>query len=154
MTTLNVMCGCPGSGKTYYVKTHAQPEDLVVSRDAVRASMITSGVPYFSQEAEVFNEYCSQINAGIGKYDVIWADATHLNHKSRWKLLYNIEREKFDKIVFICMETPLEECLKRNANKPSSERTPESALRNMAHSYRRPVTSDFLSLNVEIKVIF
>lgn len=153
MTVLKVMCGIPAAGKTHYIKTHAKPEDLVVSRDKIRQSFLTSGLAYFSKEPEVFAEFCNQINSGIHKYSTIWVDATHLNNKSRWKLLFNIDRFAFEKIVFICVETPIEECFKRNAARPDISRVPESAMKSMADSYVRPSLNDFLSLNVEIEVI-
>ena len=104
MTVLKVVCGIPAAGKTHYIKTHAKPEDLVVSRDKIRQSLLTSGLAYFSKEPEVFAEFCNQINSGIHKYSTIWVDATHLNNKSRWKLLFNIDRFAFEKIVFICYD--------------------------------------------------
>ena len=151
MTVLKVMCGTPASGKTQYVKTHAKPEDLIVSRDEIRYSLVTPGIPLFSREEEVFQEFYSQINNGIHTYETIWADATHLNNTSRWKLLYNINRYAFEKIVFVCIETSLETCLKRNQNK--SVKVPETAIRQMYASYRRPNLNDFLSLNVEIEIV-
>ena len=154
MTVLKIMSGVPASGKTTYIKKHAAPEDLVVSRDKIRYSLLAPGIPYFSKEDEVFSEFCNQINEGIGKYDVIWADATHLNNSSRWKLLYNIRRHDFDEVDFIAIETPLEECLERNSLRGNSTKVPESALKNMAASYKRPVRNDFLSLrNVKIEIV-
>ena len=154
MTILKVMCGVPASGKSSYIKEHANPEDLVVSRDEIRFSMIAPGIPYFSKEKEVFNEFCNRINNGIGKYKVIWADATHLNNSSRWKLLYNINRFDFEEIDFVAIETPLEVCLERNAPREEMKRVPEDSIRSMSASYRRPSVNDFLSLeNVKIEVI-
>ena len=154
MTVLKVMCGIPASGKSTYIKEHANPEDLVVSRDEIRFSILTPGIPYFSKEKEVFNEFCNRINNGIGKYKVIWADATHLNNSSRWKLLYNINRNDFEEIDFIAIEIPLEVCLKRNSPRKDIKRVPENSIRSMSASYRRPSVNDFLSLeNVKIKVI-
>lgn len=154
MTVLKVMCGVPASGKSSYIKEHANPEDLVVSRDEIRFSMLTPGIPYFSKEKEVFNEFCNRINNGIGKYKVVWADATHLNNSSRWKLLYNINRNDFEEINFIAIETPLEVCLERNSPREDIKRVPEDSIRSMSASYRRPSVNDFLSLeNVKIEVI-
>lgn len=154
MTVLKVMCGVPASGKSSYIKEHAKPADLVVSRDEIRFSMITPGIPYFSKEKEVFKEFCNRINNGIGKYDVIWADATHLNNSSRWKLLYNINKDLFDEIVFVAIETPLEVCLERNAPREGLANVPESSIRSMSATYRRPSVNDFLSLkNVKIEVV-
>lgn len=153
MTVLKIMCGAPGSGKSTYVKNHARPEDLVVSRDDIRFALLTPGIPYFSKEKEVFDVFCNRINAGIGHYNVVWADATHLNNYSRWKLLYNIFRHDFEKIEFICIETPLEKCLENNLKRERKYQVPEDALKSMYSRYMRPSINDFLSLNVSIKVV-
>lgn len=148
------MCGTPASGKTSYVKAHAKPEDLVVSRDEIRFSMLTPGIPYFSKEKEVFREFCKRINEGIDVYDTVWADATHISNASRWKLLRNINANAFEEIVFVSVETPLEECLLRNSAREGLAQVPEDSIRSMAASYRRPSVNDFLSLdNVKIEVI-
>lgn len=153
MTVLKIMCGVPAAGKTTYIKNHANPSDLVISRDEIRRSMITPGIPYFSKDTEVFNEFCSRINVGIKKYDVIWADATHLNNTSRWKLLYNIDRFALEKIIFVCIEHPFSVYVERNNQRTGIEHVPDKALKQMYDSYKRPSLNDFLSLNVEIEVI-
>lgn len=153
MTILKIMCGCPGSGKSHYIKNYAEPEDLIVSRDEIRFAMLSPGIPYFSKEKEVFDEYCNRINSGIDNFPVIWADATHLNTQSRQKLFYAIDYSKFEKIIFICIETPLAKCIKQNAQREGLERVPENALRKMYHSYTRPSAKLYSNLNVEIKVI-
>ena len=154
MTILKIMCGCPGVGKSHYVKTHAKPEDLVVSRDEIRNSIIKPGMAYFSRESQVFEQFCEKINEGLYKYNIIWVDATHLNNTSRWKLLYGINRDAFEEIDFIALEAPLDTCLTRNLNRNGLARIPSSSIRRMYETYKRPSYNDFLSLkNVKIEVI-
>lgn len=155
MTVLKIMCGIPGAGKTTYIENHKQLTDFVVSRDIIRQKCSAPGIPYFSKENEVFSLLCETINDTLipPRYNTVWVDATHLNHGSRNKLISNIWATKFEKIVFVCIETPLEVCLERNAARDSRTRVPESAIKSMYESYKRPTLNEFDYLNVEIEVI-
>lgn len=156
MTILKIMCGCPGSGKTTFVKQHASINDLVVSRDEIRSKILLPKEPYFSKEEEIFKLFCKNINDGsfLNRYKTVWADATHLNNASRWKLLNNIYSLRFEKIVFVCMETSFDLCLKRNNQRAGMARVPKDSLKKMYEAYKRPSLNDFLSLdNVEIEII-
>ena len=116
---LNVMVGVPGSGKSYYIKNHCSlPRDVVVSRDAIRFSLLQEGESYFSHENKVFRLFCDQINKSAFYKDlpwlthlegegIVWADATHLNARSRAKLLYNIDLRNFSHINFICINSSI-----------------------------------------------
>ena len=53
--TLVLMCGAPGSGKTTIAKKLMCNNDLYISRDEIRYSMISNEYEYFSKEKEVFN---------------------------------------------------------------------------------------------------
>lgn len=153
MTVLKIMCGCPAAGKSTYIKNHAKPEDLVVSRDAIRRSLLEPGIPYFSKDAEVFSLFCQAINTGLS-YPVIWADATHLNNGSIKKLLNNIYVSSFEKICFVCIETSLEKCLERNNKRTGIEKVPEQSIISMYNSYTRPKINDFyLNIPIEIEVV-
>lgn len=156
MTILKIMCGVPASGKTTYIKNHAAPGDLIVSRDKIRKALLKPGMPYFSKDAEVFDLFCQAINNSLipPAYPVVWVDATHLNNTSRWKLLYGINRNAFEEIDFIAIETSLEKCLERNEMKDESERVPIGSIKRMYEAYKRPSYNDFLSLRkVKIEVI-
>ena len=75
--TLVLMCGAPGSGKTTIAKKLMGNNDLYISRDEIRYSMISDEDEYFSKEKEVFNEYIKQIDEALTKnYHWIFADAT------------------------------------------------------------------------------
>ena len=93
--TLWLMCGAPGSGKTWFAKNKLMKGHGwdYISRDEIRFSLVKEDEDYFSHESEVFYEFVDQIVESLkdGNTDVI-ADATHLNWSSRKKLLKAIER--------------------------------------------------------------
>lgn len=155
MTVLKIMCGAPASGKSRYIERHKKDGDVVISRDIIRQKFIQPGIPYFSKENEVFDTLCKDIDNNLIKSNPnsIWVDATHLNHNSRKKLISNIRSTLSEKVVFVCVETPLDICLKRNATRDDRSRVPESALKSMYNSYKRPTLNEFDYLNTEIEVV-
>ena len=59
---LYLMMGCPGSGKSTYLKTRFSQRPLaVISRDEIRFSMVKENEEYFSRENEVYAEFIRQI---------------------------------------------------------------------------------------------
>ena len=70
MNNLYLMVGAPGSGKSTYannfINTYGKPIK-VVSRDAIRFSLLNDGAPYFSKEKDVFSKFTKEINEGVEK---------------------------------------------------------------------------------------
>ena len=114
MSKLIIMCGIPGSGKSTWAKAHMSSVfDEYVSRDEIRFALVKEGESYFSREDEVFKTFCRRIDMGLRSEATVWADATHLNMKSRLKLLYNL-KEKPDEIEIVWMNTDYETAIARN----------------------------------------
>ena len=81
VTTLYILCGLPGSGKSTWIDKYLKetgfgilkpgPFVRVVSRDEVRFSMINTEAAenndkeYFSREKEVYDEFINRIVEGI-----------------------------------------------------------------------------------------
>ncbi len=151
MTTLKIMCGIAGSGKSTYVRQHASREDLIVSRDEIRFSLIDSDKSiYFSQEKKVFKEFCKRINEGIkNQGEVIWIDATHLNKQSRQKLLNNINY-KTCVIEMYAINTSLEQCLNNNAKREGIRKVPENVIKTMHERFTIPNESEFSNIKYSI----
>lgn len=85
-----IMCGIPGSGKsTWCSEAVKKPGAIRVSRDVIRFNMLEDDEDYFAHEFDVFREFIKQINDGLAdeKVEDIFVDATHLNEKSRNKVL-------------------------------------------------------------------
>ena len=137
-SNLFIMCGAPGSGKSYYIKHEAPDYAVVVSRDAIRFSMISDEDEYFSKEKAVFKEYVRQIQENLDNGKTVFADATHLNGISRYKLINNLNLEN-TRVYPIYFKIPLDVCLQRNSKRTGRAKVPDSALINMYHSMTDPI---------------
>lgn len=146
MKELVLMCGAPGSGKTTIAKKLLCNNDIYISRDEIRYSMITDKDEYFSKENEVFNEYVRQIDEALAKdYHWIIADATQLNFASRNKVLARL-KNKPNKIIVIYMKVPLDEVLKRNNQRSGRAKVPDEVVKKMYASMQEPTRDEKIDL--------
>lgn len=142
-----LLCGVPGSGKSYWAKNSFMPyisHAAYISRDEVRFSMITDEDEYFSKENAVFTEFIRRINTAIDDPEItsIVVDATHLNWASRHKTLRNLHLSNVD-VIPIVFNLPLEVCLERNKQREGRARVPDSVIRRMFHQRTDPSTDPF-----------
>ena len=115
MNNLYLMVGAPSSGKSTYAREFRKertPSPIIVSRDAIRFSMVKDDSPYFSKEKAVFKEFVREINEGLDEGDVI-ADATHINEVSRMKVINKVDLSKC-KVSCIVLLTDELTAIKRN----------------------------------------
>ena len=136
---LYLMMGTPGAGKSTFLRDHVKGNtSTIVSRDVIRFRMVEEGEPYFSKEDEVFKEFINQIDYFISHGIDVYADATHLNKRSRAKTLNNISAEPRE-VAVIWLRTPLNECIKNNNNREGTRAfVPLSQIRRMAYSLQAP----------------
>ena len=132
MSTLYMMVGCPGSGKSTFAKTL---KGKYISRDEIRFKLLQDKDNYFAKEGEVFQKFIYEIEEGLSKDSDVIVDATHLNKGSRHKLLSKIHPEK---VIAIVMDTPLDVCLQRNAQRSGRALVPEDVIRNMYQNMTMP----------------
>lgn len=139
---VKVLVGIPGSGKSYWASNEAKSlEDdgyttAIISRDAVRFSMVKEGEDYFSHEKEVFTEFIRQINEAMELgIDYVFVDATHISPASRRKLLTRLRPDKKTRLSFQVFKTPLYVCLARNEKREGRARVPDSAICNMSDHF-------------------
>lgn len=147
--TLYIMCGVPGSGKTWFAKNKLMKKyDYYISRDEVRFSIIKDDEEYFSHETVVFNKFVEKIAAALlwrGDGNVI-ADATHLNWGSRRKLLnalkacYPIETLN---IIPVVIEAKLDDIFERNKLRDGRAQVPEETIRRMYKNISDPVKDPY-----------
>ena len=137
MSKLYLMAGAPGSGKTYWATHHLTENDKYISRDEIRFSMLEDEDDYFARENEVFDEFIKQINNSLMIYDNVFADATHLNFASRNKTISRIH-VPVDEINVVFLDTSLNMCIKRNAQRTGRKFVPETVIKNMYRSIKFP----------------
>lgn len=144
---LYVLCGIPASGKSTWIREHEETlkkespngKVLVVSRDKIRFSLLKEGEPYFSKESLVYKEYIRQIAEGLNCGDTVVADATHLNAKSRTRLLNSLGGAlEGCEVIAICMIVSPALALKRNHQRSGREFVPPSQIIQMYVSYNTP----------------
>ena len=142
-----ILCGVPGSGKSTWARKQVEELDgkgIIISRDAIRFSMLGDDDAYFAHEDAVFDEFIKKIQEAINdqEHTSIFIDATHLNEKNRNKVLSRIWRMGDDVIIGVYFDVPLEECLRRNALRTGRTLVPETVIKNMYESLTKPLELD------------
>jgi len=150
--TLYIMCGVPGSGKSWYANNILMNKHTVyISRDEIRFSLVKEDEEYFAKEDQVFKSFVNQINYALGaedNIDAVIADATHLNWGSRRKLLnvLKIKKNKTNrniKVIPVWMNTPIFTCKQRNEHREGRAVVPVSVINRMELSKEHPITDPF-----------
>lgn len=137
MANLYMVCGQPGSGKSYWAEHCNIPNLTVISRDKIRFSLLKENESYFNKEDEVYRIFWDTINSELEKGHNVLADQTSLNPKSRKYLLQNIK--DYDKAIIIWVKTPLDIALERNETRKGTKTyVPRDMIRHMYSSFKEP----------------
>lgn len=151
MTTLYIMVGAPGCGKSYFAKKYlyaGKAHVIYISRDDVRYSMVEDNEEYFSKENQVFAEFIRQIKYHLDvEADAVIADATHLNWPSRRKLLNALGLIKNPRnniaIIPVVIKTEAEVNFARNNERTGRACVPQDVLMRMRNSQTSPWKDPF-----------
>lgn len=138
---LYISCGVPGSGKSTFLKEMKEKNEVIISRDDIRFSLLKEGEEYFAHEKEVYEKFTVLIRDYINKGINVYADATHLNEKSRYLLLKKLKNKgcKPSEINAIYFNVPIDICIERNnTRKGTKTYVPEDSLRNMYSTFTFP----------------
>lgn len=141
MSKLILMCGVPGSGKSTWIKNNKSETDLWISRDKIRFEKLKEGDDYFAFEDIVFEQFIEEIAWGLEMDKTVIADATHLNRKSRAKVLNEVAKFA-DEIEAIVMDVHLETALERNDNRTGRAFVPRGVIRRMFFQMEAPARDE------------
>jgi len=153
--TLFMLIGLPGSGKsTVAVELDA---DVILSSDEIRAELFGDAASHFDEKIlrkargnedaarrlgnqKVFQTLYSRMHDHLQWDRNVVFDATNLTKKDRQKALdlaeYNYNRD----VVAVVVNTPLDECIRRNALR--DRRVPEEVIRSMSERFEEPTIEE------------
>jgi predicted kinase len=144
--TLWILCGVPGCGKSTFINSLAVLfGGNIVSRDKIRFELLGDNVDhteYFSHENEVWTTYIQEIKKSIIQGQHTFADATHLDERSRNKLLNALNLHSDVKINIVYFDVPVEVCLERNNKRAGWAHVPASVIRRMATQLVKPTFNE------------
>lgn len=137
------MCGAPGLGKSTWIKNHIKSfgdKYRIVSRDAIRFSLVNEDEEYFSHEDEVWNIFIHNIKEGLLNNETVIADATHLNFWSRNKLFTALGNVlKNAKVSAVVIKGSLKKALDQNENRKGTRSyVPKDVITRMYKSFSMP----------------
>lgn len=140
MANLFVMVGIPGSGKSTFLKTYFRGRQSVriVSRDAIRFSLVKPDEPYFLRENEVQQKFWREINKELAAGKDVFVDQTSISIASRKKLLKNIHGYNKCIAIFLNDSLDINLCLKRNEKREGRAFVPPEIIKNMATQLELP----------------
>lgn len=148
MKHLIILVGAPGTGKsTFATETLLKKYGNschIVSRDAIRFSLVSEDEKYFSKEQEVYNTYIEEIKKSLNSNEYTIADATHLNTQSRRKLFRSLGKEALEdiEITAYVILNDLDTVLNQNAKREGRAFVHPDIVKNMYTSLQIPTTSE------------
>ena len=146
---LYMLIGLPGSGKSTYAETlmEKHPDALYLSSDKIREELY-GDESIQGNPQEVFGNLHHKMRKALGNnIDVIY-DATNLSRKNRKKAVEIAKSANPTTIVhYIVVDTPLDECLCRNANR--ERKVPENVIVRMSEQFNFPQSDEGFS-DIEI----
>ena len=137
MSKLIMMVGVPGSGKSTWIRNNFS-NIIPVSRDAIRFELLDErGGDYFDYEDEVFEKFIAQIIGSLMGEEITIADATHLNKKSRARVLNRVAKFA-DEIEAVWIDTDLETAFAQNDLREGRAWVKHGIIRRMWFSMEEP----------------
>lgn len=163
MNKLYILCGVSGSGKSTWANNFIKdnPYTKYISRDLIRFRFLEcidnvdlrqnpTDFDYFSHENAVYNQFVTEINKSVKINEITIADATHINEKSRNKLVNKITEEV--EIICVYFVTSLDECLKRNSFRTGVHKVPDEVIKRQFYTFTYPKLEENRRFNQIIEI--
>ena len=138
MANLYLMCGVSGCGKSTFLKNKIKNNNsVIISRDAIRFSIVKPEEDYFSHEDEVLEIFWNQINEALAANKTVYVDQTSLTPRARIWLLQHITGYEHANLIWI--DEDLETCLERNEMRRGTRAyVPRGVIRRMFSQFIEP----------------
>lgn len=142
MATLTILQGPPASGKSTIARElHLKsPKDtVIVCKDSLRIGRGTYWIP--SQEGYIAKLEYEAVRLALDEGLNVIVDGTNLNPTilRQWKWLASKYQAE---IKYIKVDTPLDECLKRNSNPDRGHKVPDDVIKSFFKKYKLCTTTN------------
>lgn len=109
-----MLCGLPGSGKSYFAENMSKNNYNVFSSDTIRG-LLFGDESIQKDNNEVFKLLHKLLKADLKNGNNTIYDATNINFKRRKAFLNELNQAKIDcKKICILFATPIQDCIERN----------------------------------------
>lgn len=136
-----IMCGLPGAGKSSIITNNSfMTEALIICPDNIRRELY--GDPSIQGDGrKVFAIAYKRFENGITspRYNTVIFDATNITIRAR-KELINIAKKYNIDISCYWMNTPKEECIKRQSLR--DRKVPVEVIERMARQFQKPTVDE------------
>lgn len=138
MSTLYIMCGIPGSGKSTIAKSISEEKgSMIICPDSIRKEL-TGREEEQSKNPEVFALAYERTEKALLQGESVVFDATNISKRDRKNFL---DRLGFDhEVIAIVVSADLSTCLRRNAERQRN--VPEDVIRRMHERFEMPDLSE------------
>lgn len=146
--TLWILSGAAGAGKSTWANEEAQGRNaIIISRDNIRFDLMSENDSYFANETKVWRRFIDQIEYALvySDYENIYVDATHINQKSRNKLLDAISQKvalEYVDIKVVYFNVCAAVCRQRNARRTGRRQVPDKAIMRMMNQFETPTFNE------------
>lgn len=142
-----LMSGIPGAGKSTWIKNHLSyfNDDVrVISRDAIRFSIVSENEEYFAKEKLVYEEFVKQAKESLSKNIDTILDATHISEGSRSKILRSLgDSLKGVEVNIIMINTDSYTAIEQNElRKNTRAYVPRGVIRRMSYQITTPTIEE------------
>lgn len=140
MSTLYILTGLPGSGKSSFCNRYVAGTDgfTVVSTDEIRRRLCGGDATNQDNNGLIFAVARREVHNALTEGRNVVFDATNLSRRDR----RNVKKwaPENTKIGMLFVDTPFEECAKRNSAR--SKPVPEKRMTEMAAKLQRPTADE------------
>ena len=126
MQTLYVMCGIPGSGKSTLSKQLAEEYGL-------------TRFSFDEMKCYTTRQFLRPVVVALQEGKSVVMDSTHLRVNGR-KVILDAVKDIPCRKVCVLMDTPFDECLRRNANREA--RVPDMMMESVHRTMQKPTLSE------------